>query len=257
MFKFPHEDLRDALRASRSTSSTSGARSSTHVAEQLALGHLVTIDVDAWFLPDTRGDHVPRRAPEDDDRRADDRSRRAPARLLPQRRRTTSSTATTSTACSASGSPRARRRAAAVRRDDSLRRWSRPRRGRAAPSTVVALAARAPRSRAPTTNPLVRMRKQIQSDMSWLGPAATCAVPPLRVRHVPPVRRERRARGRVRRMARRARRRWPRRRDRGSAATLATGCKALEFGLARVVRGRTVDLDGTVRGHGGPVGLQR
>ncbi len=53
MFKYPTADLQ-ALYGLRVNELNVWRDLGEHVAEQLSLGHLVTMDADAWFLPDTR-----------------------------------------------------------------------------------------------------------------------------------------------------------------------------------------------------------
>jgi hypothetical protein len=53
MFKYPVADLQ-ALFGLRVNELNVWRDLGVHVAEQISLGHLVTIDADAWFLPDTR-----------------------------------------------------------------------------------------------------------------------------------------------------------------------------------------------------------
>ena len=54
MFKFPNDDLR-SLYGIKVNELNVWRPLVEHVEQQLALGHLVTVDADAWFLPDTRG----------------------------------------------------------------------------------------------------------------------------------------------------------------------------------------------------------
>ncbi|HXW33518.1 MAG TPA: DUF1839 family protein [Acidimicrobiales bacterium] len=54
MFKFPLEDLRN-LYGIEVVELNVWRPLSDHVVEQLGFGRLVTVDVDTWFLPDTRG----------------------------------------------------------------------------------------------------------------------------------------------------------------------------------------------------------
>ncbi len=54
MFKFPNEDLR-ALFGLEIAELNVWRPLVDHVREQLAMGHLLTVDVDAWYLPDTAG----------------------------------------------------------------------------------------------------------------------------------------------------------------------------------------------------------
>ncbi len=106
-FKFPPEDLR-TLFGIEVAEMNVWRPVVDHVEEQLGLGRLCTVEVDAWFLPDTRGmsygvDHVkttivPIRH----------RPGRPSPRLLPQRRSITSCRATTSTASSISPVPSTR-----------------------------------------------------------------------------------------------------------------------------------------------------
>jgi hypothetical protein len=54
MFKYPHADLR-ALYGIGVNELNVWRPLVEHVAQQVEFGHLLTIDVDAWFLPDTQG----------------------------------------------------------------------------------------------------------------------------------------------------------------------------------------------------------
>ena len=109
-------------------------------------------------------------------------------------------------------------------------------------------------SRAPTTNPLARMKKQIQSDVSWLAGSDLATF-------------HRYAFGTCRQCGANAELAaafvgWLDAHDGGGLSdaiegllAIATGCKALEFGLARRARPQPRPRC-TVRGHGGPVGLR-
>ncbi len=54
MFKYPTEDLR-ILFGLQVAELNVWRPVATHIEEQLGFGNLLTVDVDAWFLPDTRG----------------------------------------------------------------------------------------------------------------------------------------------------------------------------------------------------------
>ena len=54
MFKYPTEDLR-TLFGLQVAELNVWRPVATHIEEQLGFGHLLTVDVDAFFLPDTRG----------------------------------------------------------------------------------------------------------------------------------------------------------------------------------------------------------
>jgi hypothetical protein len=237
MFKFPNEDLRD-LYGLRVAELNVWRPLVDHVAEQLATGSLLTIDVDAWFLPDTSGityhaehqkttlaaqmvDPAARRLgyfhnaayyelDGDDFDGILGRGDHARADVLPPYVETV-------------------RFSGDAVRDDALT------------ARVIALA-NAHLSRAPATNPLTRMKKQMQSDVTWLAGRDLATF-------------HRYAFGTCRQCGANAELAaafvgWLDTHDGGglqpaldALLAVATACKALEFGLARVLRGRTLDLE--------------
>ena len=239
MFKPPAEDLR-LLYGLRMNELNAWKPLDVHVSEHLALGHMMTIDVDAWFLPDTvgttyRNDHQKTtiavqmldaancrlgyfhnagyyEIDGDDYDGVLSLGQYARADLLPPYVET-------------------------VRFDRSHSLEPEALR-------VVAVdLARLHVGLAPLTNPLARMRKQVLADIAWLATVDLAAF-------------HRYAFGSFRQCGANAELSaafvsWLHERDGGgleqaaeSFLAIATGCKALEFALARVVRGRTTDIEG-------------
>jgi hypothetical protein len=237
MFKFPAEDVRE-LYGLVTNELNVWRPLAQHVAEQIALGRLLTIDVDAWFLPDTR--NITYRAEHQkttlaaqmvdiEERRlgyfhnagyyeleGDDfdgilgRHEYERADVLPPYVET-------------------------IRFDHDPREIC-------LHDVVIALTTKH-LQRAPTTNPLARMKKHIESDLEWLASTDLATF-------------HRYAFGCYRQCGANAELAaafvlWLDEHDGGGLAnvaeqlnSIATGCKALEFGLARVLRGRHVDLEG-------------
>ena len=253
-FKFPPEDLR-TLFGLEVAELNVWRPVVDHVDEQLGLGRLCTVEVDSWFLPDTRGvsygiDHVKTHHRPDPHRPG-----RPPPRLLPQRRLLRHSRATTSTGSSASAPTPTRRPCApyveTVRLDRRATRttptwWPR----------VVDLT-REHLARRPAGQPGDPDGRSDRGRPAVAGRAGARDLPSLRVRTVPPVRRQHRAGRHVRRLAERPRpsrhrvrpppasARWPRGQARSSSPW--PGC----------VRGRTVDLDGVLGAMADRVGQVR
>jgi hypothetical protein len=237
MFKYPTEDLR-TLYGVKVSELNVWRGLVQHVAEQLSFGHLLTIDADAWFLPDTKGitygvghqkTTIMVQMIDPDERRlgyfhntayfeldGDDfdgllrvGDYNDPSALPPY--------------------------VEAVRMDGHR------------PTTdelvdLVAALTAAHLARLPPTNPLSRFRKQLEADLEWLG------TQDLETFH-------RYAFGTCRQCGANAELAatfvdWLQRHHGGTLApvirdfqSIAMGAKSLEFGLARRVRGRAFDLE--------------
>ncbi len=77
---------RGPLRSRSCRSWPSMTTSRRHCEEQIARGRMPLVEVDGFYLPDTKGVSLSHRAHQDDHRHQQHRQRRALARLLPQRR---------------------------------------------------------------------------------------------------------------------------------------------------------------------------
>jgi Domain of unknown function (DUF1839) len=243
MFKFPNEDLRE-LYGLRVNELNVWRPLAQHVAEQLAMGNLLTIDADAWFLPDTAGITY----------QADHQKTTLAAQMidLDERRLGYFHNAAYYEVGGDDfdgllGIGAHERADVLPPYVETIRFPDGDERGQAATSgpdftrKVIDLA-HAHVSRAPTTNPLARMKKQIQSDTGWLAGSDLATF-------------HRYAFGTCRQCGANAELAaafvgWLDTHDGGGLGdtveallAIASGCKALEFGLARVVRGRTLDLE--------------
>jgi Domain of unknown function (DUF1839) len=238
MFKFPNEDLRE-LYGLRVNELNVWRPLADHVAEQLAIGHLVTIDVDAWFLPDTKGITY----------HAEHQKTTLAAQMIDLDERRLGYFHNAAYYELEGDDFDGLLGRGAFERPDVLPPYVEAIRfdGRRDPppaaltETVIELVG-AHLSRAPATNPLARMRKQMQSDLLWLSASDLPSF-------------HRYAFGTCRQCGANAELAaafvsWLDAHDGGGLdavieglLAVATACKALEFGLARVVRGRKLDLD--------------
>jgi hypothetical protein len=243
MFKFPNEDLRE-LYGLRVNELNVWRPLAQHVAEQLAMGNLLTIDADAWFLPDTSGITY----------HAEHQKTTLAAQMIDLDARRLGYFHNAAYYELDGDDFDGLFGSGAHERPDVLPPYvetirfagghdlgERTRSETDFTAKVVALA-NAHVSRAPTTNPLVRMKKQIQSDISWLAGSDLATF-------------HRYAFGTCRQCGANAELAaafvgWLDAADGGGLGeaiegllAIATGCKALEFALARVVRGRNLDLD--------------
>ncbi len=237
MFKFPTEDLRE-LFGLRTNELNVWRPLDEHVAEQLSMGRLLTIDVDAWFLPDTRGItyHAEHQKTTLAAQMIDVDARRlgyfhnagyfelsgedfdgvlgiggyARGDVLPPYVE-----AVYFDGCVA-------------RSEDEL-------------AAIVRSLVASHLRRAPATNPVSRMKKRVQTDVEWLRQCDLATF-------------HRYAFGTCRQCGANAELaaafvEWLDRRDGGLAGVvqdllvIANGCKALQFSLARAARGRNVDIE--------------
>ena len=241
-FKYPPEDLR-ALYGIDVAEMNVWRPVVDHVEEQLGLGRLCTVEGDAWFLPDTVGvsygtDHVKTTiVPASIDRAARD------ARLLPQRRVLRTRGRRLRRALP-TGRVRRPDGAAALRRDASASTGS----GGTTPtssSRVVALT-REHLARRPADNPVRRMAARLREDLPWL------AAQDLEAFHLYSFGLCRQCGASTELAATFVE--WLERATTAPGASLpptafrevAEGAKRLQFAMARVVRGRSVDLDGVL-----------
>ena len=169
-----------------------------HVGEQLDFGRLCTVEVDSWFLPDTRGVSY-RIAPREEHHRPPDaRPAGAADWATSTTPATSSSRATTSTGSSAwAATPRIPDLPPymEVVRLDRVRHNDPGLVAKAVALTADHLARR------PDDNPVARLGARIERDLRLAGRAGHRDLPPVLVRHVPSVRRQRRAGRLVRRLA--------------------------------------------------------
>ncbi len=239
LFKFPLEDLR-VLFGLEVAEMYVWRPVVDHLADHLAQGHLLTVEVDAWYLPDTAGityglDHAKTGVVMQMLDRANRRlgyfhnagyfelegddfdgifylpDGRDPRILLPYVEMV---------------------KLDGVRHDDDRRLLE----------TVVALTADH-LGRRPTTNPMTRWRARLESDLGWLASEGDAAFHPYAVATC-------RQAGATAEMAG-SFVEWLDERDGGGLdkaadafATMAATAKGLEFTLARAARGRRVDLAG-------------
>jgi Domain of unknown function (DUF1839) len=239
MFKPPAEDLR-LLYGLRMNELNVWRPLDLHVAEHLGLGHMLTIDVDAWFLPDTIGTtyHAEHQ-----------KTTVAVQRMDAARRRLGYFHNAGYHELEGDDYDGALSLGAYVRLEVlppyvEVVRFDRCRELEASALARVAVdLTRMHLALAPLTNPLSRMRKQVLADIPWLGTMDLATF-------------HRYAFGSFRQCGANAGlsaafAAWLNERDGGGLEqvvehfeTIAMGCKALEFAVARVVRGRTTDIEG-------------
>ncbi len=239
MFKPPAEDLR-ALYGLRMNELNVWRPLDVHIVEHLGFGHLLTVDVDAWFLPDTIGTTY----------HADHQKTTIAAQMIDPELRRLGYFHNAGYHELGGDDYDGALSLGQYARDDLLPpyvetvRFDRCRELEASKLTATAVELTCKHlGLAPLTNPLARMRKQVLVDIPWLG---TVDLPTF----------HRYAFGSFRQCGASAGLSaafvmWLNERDGGGLEqvadhfqTIATGCKALEFALARVVRGRTTDIEG-------------
>jgi hypothetical protein len=238
MFKFASEDLRE-LFGLRTNELNVWRPLDEHVAEQLSMGRLLTIDVDAWFLPDTKGITY----------RAEHQKTTLAVQMIdPEARRLGYFHNAGYFELSGDDFDGVLGIGDHARADvlppyvEAVYFDGRQDRGGAELVSVARSLASSHVRRAPRTNPLTRMKKRVQADVEWL---AHCDLATF----------HRYAFGTCRQCGANAELaaafvEWLDQRDGGGLAgvvddllVIANGCKALQFSLARVARGRRVDIE--------------
>ena len=173
-----------------------------HIEEQLAMGRLLTAEVDSFYLPDTAGISLRARARQDHDRAEHDRSRPTAGSGTSTTRATTSSTATTSSGIFGHGrdQPEVLLPYVELVKLDGVRALD----DRAVARRRARARAGAPRA-PPDDQPGAAVRQAPGARRRLAARRGTRDLSPVRLRDVAPVRQRRRAERLAVRMARRAR----------------------------------------------------